>query len=336
VTGATAPTGDARDAQDAQSAGGEGGDIARRLAALGPFFAAGSCAADREPGAPWRPMAELLDDPGVTAARVEAVREHLGAVGRIPEQSVPIRVAASVMHLGLAARTLSPLFALAVLGRRLAPRGLRDMFWQPATPGGSMFELSFRGLDRAEPVPDAPAGIEAPAVDLAETMRPFHVSSRILLGNVASALHGAQVALSAADPRLAPRARAELARLLSGPLLADASRTTPGGRFRRRSCCLIYQARAGHRTSGGGRPGAGPGRPRRGAPSHAGDPGGVAVVEVVVSSEDDVVLATAAAGRHGGRVVGSELVVLRKVEDVVALDGVGLVPAHSIAHVMPP
>jgi len=222
------------------------------LAALGGYFAADSHDPREEPpSAPWRSMSELLDEPGVLSERVDAVRGYLASAsrgGRAPE-SVELRVAASVMHLGLAARTLSPLFALAVAGLRpAAPIGLRNLRWQP-TPG-SMFALSIPCLDQAkQPLPDQHTGMELEplAVELCDAMRRFRVSPQALWGNVASALNGARITLSTAEPGLAARARAESDRLLGGSLLAGTARSGTGGRFQRRNCCLIYRAAPDHR-----------------------------------------------------------------------------------------
>jgi hypothetical protein len=226
--------------------------VGRQLAAFGPYFAAESHEPDAgPPHAPWRAMGELVDGvDGVVAERVEAVRGYLGAAGGGSAESVELRVAASVMHLGLAARVLSPLFGLAVLGRELPasePGGLRDLRWQPVL--GSMFALSIPGLDDARPTRvtggghDAwPRSVALLAGELCEIMRPFGVSTRVLWGNVASALNGARIALGAAEPRLALRAQVELARILEWEPLVGTSHTTPDGRFQRRSCCLIYRA----------------------------------------------------------------------------------------------
>lgn len=224
-------------------------DVGGQLAAFGPYFAAESHEPDAgPPHAPWRAMGELVDGAdGVLAGRVEAVRGYLGAVGGGSAESVELRVAASVMHLGLVARVLSPLFGLAVLGRELPasePVGLRDLRWQPML--GSNFALSIPGLDDARPTrvagEDPGESIALLAGELCEIMRPFGVSTRVLWGNVASALTGARIALGAAEPRLTLRAQVELARVLEWGQLVGTSRTTPDGRFQRRSCCLIYRA----------------------------------------------------------------------------------------------
>lgn len=221
--------------------------VGEQLRTLGPYFAAESHDPDAgPPRAPWRPMGELLDDASVLAERVEAVRGYLAAAGGVPTESIELRVAASVAQLGLAARTLSPLFALAVLGQELpapSPLSLRDLRWQPQPVVSSMFAFSIPGLDHVRPSQDSHhQNIELLADELCEITRPFGVSAHILWGNVASALNGARVALSAANPQLAHRAQAELTRLLSRTPLAGTSRTTPGGRFQRRNCCLIYRA----------------------------------------------------------------------------------------------
>jgi len=210
-----------------------------RLAAFGPYFAADAHTPGSDPDAPWRPMAELLDDPDVAAGRVEAVRTYLADSGRGPGGSIPLRVAASVTHVGLVARTLSPLFALAVVGRRLPPVSLRDLYWQP-TPG-SMFALSIP--DSLPESCDERESLVPPSVlEISDLISSFGVSRRVLRGNIASALNGACAALSSADPAAAASARAVAARALAEPVLVDSWLTTVEGRFRRRSCCLIYQA----------------------------------------------------------------------------------------------
>jgi hypothetical protein len=226
--------------------------VSARLTALGPFFAAGAHDPSVAAAAPWRELGELRDDPAVLAARVEASRGYLAAAGGLRPAAVELRVAASVTHLGLAARTLSPLLALAALYGRARPAVLRDLRWQPA-PGGA-FPLSIAALDEAPGAQEADAdpdvlarglakgAIGTVAAELCALTRRFGVSERILWGNVASALNGAGTALSAAVPATAPRVRALVARLLRAPELDGTSQTSLDGRFQRRSCCLIYRA----------------------------------------------------------------------------------------------
>lgn len=245
--------------------------ISEQLAALGPYFAADSHDPSAAARDPWRPMSELLDDPNVLSGRVDTVRTYLAAAGGTDRSadSIELRVAASMTHLGLAARALSPLFALNVMGRRPfpCPIGIRDLRWQPTL--GSMFPLSIPDLDldpEPEPGPEREPGPElgrpdrpastsssaamdlAPlAAELCAAVEPFGVSPRVLWGNIASALNGARVALSSANPALAVGAASEVGRLLSEPPLAGTAQARPDGGFRRLSCCLIYRAAPDHR-----------------------------------------------------------------------------------------
>lgn len=226
--------------------------VSDQLTALGPFFAAESHDPHSPPTAPWREMSELLDEPDVLADRIHTARAYLAAGSGQEPGAVELRVAASITHLGLAARTLSPLLALAVLDGRTAPVGLRDLRWQPTMPGTT--PISIAGLDDAmgdsgaETAPEAVAdalargAIRTVAADLCAAARRFGVSDRVLWGNIASALNGACTTLSAARPDRSPGIRATVAGLLADSMLADTAQTSIDGRFQRRSCCLIYRA----------------------------------------------------------------------------------------------
>ncbi|GAA1217547.1 (2Fe-2S)-binding protein [Kitasatospora nipponensis] len=223
-----------------------------QIAALGPFFAVETHDPAVPAAPPWRPMAELVEDPAVPAGRAAQVRGYLAAGGGPPLEAVELRVAASVTQLGLAARLLSPALAAAVLHRALLPISLTEARWQPV-PGG-MFPLSVphRPLPAAGAPDEELVGLleselpAGPIAALAEALAPLSVSPHILWGNVASALNGAATALAAAAPEHGPRARELAGRLLAGPtLLGAATGTEPGARFLRRSCCLIYRAAPG-------------------------------------------------------------------------------------------
>ena len=244
VNGVTSPSGEATAPATASE----------QLAALGPFFTAES----HEPGsaaiAPWRPMSELADGPAVLADRVHAARAFLAAGSDQDTETVELRVAASVIHLGLVARTASPVLALAVLHGRTGPVTLRDLRWAPTTTPASTFPLSIAEtvLREQVPVPGAAPELLAHAVgagliecvvtELCEAARPFAVSSRVLWGNVASALGGACTALADARPEHGPYIRAVLTALLGHPRLVATAQVGLDERFQRRSCCLIYRA----------------------------------------------------------------------------------------------
>lgn len=220
------------------------------LTALGPYFAV-AIHDPRSPSmSPWQPLSTLSGSPQALNDRIAAVRAALAtAAGCQPEQ-IEFRVAASVTHLGVAARLISPPLGTAVVGGyplQLDPAAAR---WQPVASGA--FPLSL-------PVPHClpavnPDGADRLAEELArhlaagpvgaltEMTAAMSVSPAVLWGNVASAVNGAASMIAAARPGLATRAQAISAALLrTAPALAGTSTGTPGRDFRRRSCCLIYR-----------------------------------------------------------------------------------------------
>ncbi|WP_432875467.1 (2Fe-2S)-binding protein [Kribbella sp. CA-245084] len=185
-------------------------------------------------------MSELLDDPAVLEDRVMTTRAYLAAAGGQEPEAVEVRVAASITHLGLVARLVSPALAAAVLGDGVPPLDLNSVHWQPVL--GGAFPLSLAPPSKSRDL--ATEFFEGPVPALATITQRFGVSDHILRGNVASAVNGASVALSNAAPQLADQAGRTAAQLLAHPTLHDIHTTTDG--FRRRSCCLIYRAAPNH------------------------------------------------------------------------------------------
>ncbi|ACU74698.1 conserved hypothetical protein [Catenulispora acidiphila DSM 44928] len=227
--------------------------VSDELAALGPFFAvefheAGSLAS------PWQQMSSLTDFPcspdvpdvpdllDALAERVAAVRAFLASGTAQKTSAVELRVAASVVHLGLVARVLSPLLALAVLHQRYGSVHAADLRWQPTL--GSMFPLSVRASALAADGATFADGVLAAGVvgEFGTAIARFGVNEHIVRGNVASALAGAGKTLAAARPDLRADIQALIDELLAGPELAGSGGFQPDGAFRRRSCCLIYRA----------------------------------------------------------------------------------------------
>ncbi|MFJ6213490.1 (2Fe-2S)-binding protein [Streptomyces sp. NPDC092296] len=221
--------------------------VIEEITALGPFFALHTHPAGSAPTPPWRPMSELVRDPAVPAARVAAVRDWLALAGGQAADAVELRVAASVAHLGLAARLLSPALAAAVLHGRLLAPDLGTLWWQPVL-GGPVPLSAPDGPIAERRTPEQLAELlgcrllDTGLAELAAAFRPFSVSPQILHGNAASAVNGAADMIASARPALADRVRTLAALLLARPPLRAASTTTPTGAFRRRSCCLIYRA----------------------------------------------------------------------------------------------
>ncbi|MER7251165.1 (2Fe-2S)-binding protein [Kribbella sp. NPDC000426] len=212
-----------------------------QVVALGPFFAHEQHPSGTAPAAPWRSMSELLDDPAVLEDRVMTTRAYLAAAGGQEPEAVEVRVAASITHLGLVARLVSPALATAVLDAGVPPLALEAVYWQPVL--GGAFPLSLAPPSKSR---DLTTEIfEGPVPALNQATERFSVSDHILRGNVASAINGARVALTNAAPQLAGRAAETAAGLLAHPTLREAH-TITDGTFRRRSCCLIYRAAPDH------------------------------------------------------------------------------------------
>lgn len=167
----------------------------------------------------------MFDDPAPLDARVEFVLVTLRAGG----QDVHRRVAASVVQLGVLARILAP--ALAADALRLGPVSLApdELWWQDDLGGAYPLSVS----------PDDGTGVVERLIELVRER--YGVPRGILWGNVASAINGAARQLAGARPDLAARAYASADARLADPRLEGGTHRS-GSRFRRRSCCLIYQA----------------------------------------------------------------------------------------------
>lgn len=225
------------------------------LAGLGPYFAVDRVAAGASaPEPPWRSVAALADAAGPAQERAAEVRAALEAVSGGP---VEPRVAASTAFLALAARIVSPplgLLATQAIGLTL---DARDVLWRPVA--GGPIPVAYRSFD-ATRVPEVRQAADAL---LRGVLRPvvaqlasgfgasFGLSSRVLWGNVASALAGAAGMIERLDgPQLALPAHGIAAATIAG----DASLARSGGyvrdaageaRFRRTSCCLFYRVAGG-------------------------------------------------------------------------------------------
>jgi ferric iron reductase protein FhuF len=208
--------------------------------ALGPFFRV-----DARPGADWTSWAALSGRAEVLGRRAAEVRAVLaaGPGSPIPDPAV----VASLTHLGLVARLVSPLLGAGLLGGVL-----------PVTP----VEHVHVRLAGANPVPLALVSTSTAAAaspqDLASAFHRFWlipavepltlavrastpISRQVLDGNVASAIAGALQMAATARPELSAPADTVLDELLASGLLAGAGRRRDDGSFVRRSCCLFYR-----------------------------------------------------------------------------------------------
>jgi hypothetical protein len=214
---------------------------------------------------PWRPLAELAEPAGLRA-RIESIRGALAARSGGPADGIELRVAASVTQLGLVARIVAPALAAQTVRQPLDLR-LGGLWWQDVVGGPVPLAVP-------EPagVPAGPGHPEAIATLLDEVVTPITaataalapLSSRVLWGNVASAVNGAARQIAVARPELATAAWAAAASFFRDPRLSTEP-GPPGPSFRRSSCCLIYRLApgkdgpvcgdcvlAGRRRTGGG------------------------------------------------------------------------------------
>jgi hypothetical protein len=211
----------------------ETGTVREALAAaaqVGPFFRLEAVGAADGPG--WLPVSALPD--GALPRLVEDTANQLGT-------GEP-RVAASILHLALAARLWSPVLGCVLL-RGVLP-DLKSLMIAGALPG------RFALTDLRGSADWSPGGIAA-AVRLPlaaiERALPHDLAAGLLHGNSGSAMAGALRVLVGHEPRLAAPA-AELARsLLRTGDLRGTGRFDDGSRlaFRRRSCCLYYRVPGG-------------------------------------------------------------------------------------------
>jgi hypothetical protein len=221
-------------------------------AALGPFFVLETdppphSTADGAP--PWRAFTDLTDDPAVTRARIEAIRAGIAERGRMPVERVPHRAAASLAHLGLVSRLISPSLGAALLGAIVPDLG--GLWWRDVLGPVPLTLPDARGdaVDAADP--DAVAAAlsrqlaNGPVARLGAAIGAAGgVSEQILWGNVASAAAGAVRMLSAASPAHAELAYAVGVRMVDrAPLIGTGAFT--GTAFRRTTCCLYYKVPGG-------------------------------------------------------------------------------------------
>jgi FhuF 2Fe-2S C-terminal domain len=199
-------------------------------AAHGPYFGT-----DPAPGGGWLRLSDVhLVWPGRVAATGAALARAYG----VP--AVEPRVAASVAHLGLVARLVAPVVALAAGAGLVLDGAPAAVWWQPVL--GRPCPLSFPDPtgdrpDRADLAARLGASLHTLAAPVtAAAGGSARLPDGLLRGNVMSGIAGA-IGQLGTDRRL-------LDDLLATRHFAGTGRWD-GGRFRRRSCCLIYRAGGG-------------------------------------------------------------------------------------------
>ncbi len=237
-----------------------------RTAAVGPFFSVRTSAgAPRDQG--FLPLAELYGE-GVSPAlrnRLETVATRLG--------TAEARVAASLVHQGLAGRLWSIALGPAVLAGRVPDLSGDALWWHPDRSAPDDLWLPFPSpslspCPRPSLAPSRSPLPLSPVEDLTSRLRaavlrdhlvPLHhaisatttISPKVLWGNAASALVGTLRVLhgwcrSTGHGAAAERAVALTASLLNTTPLHDCGTLDPTApAFSRRSCCLYYRVPGG-------------------------------------------------------------------------------------------
>lgn len=189
-----------------------------------------------------------LADPETTRWFVAATRAAIAASMAVDVESIPVRVAASSFHLGVAARLLSPLVGSALCHQRI-PILLPDNVFYRVSAHHPDFGTTVDGLRVTAGPAAAGAAICALLPDLFD---PLHhalrsvagLPRRVALGNLTSAANGAVTVLAMTRPDLEPAGRELVAALTRHVPLRDTG-DFGRGTFTRNSCCLFYQAPGG-------------------------------------------------------------------------------------------
>lgn len=222
----------------------------RAAAEAGPYFAVGVPDGERA----WVPFALLVSDGELLRGRVEVTRAVLA--GRTGSE-VELRACASINFLGMVSRLVAPALATAAVAGVVPVFTPGEILWSPveggpipvavADPRGS----TVRGADAAGRVlyRDVVATTVAPLVDAYAAT--FHVSTKVLWGNVSSALAGAAGMLGRSDIPQGigvvdiVEAALRLGRLLDSGHYERPESLRPRAFFVRHNCCLFYRIPAG-------------------------------------------------------------------------------------------
>jgi hypothetical protein len=216
-------------------------EVLGKLATLGPFFAVHAHGPGEPPDAPWRPGTELTTPSRALRDRIRVVRAALAEQAGLDAEDVEPRVAASIAHLGLVARLVSPAIAVTAAGHYLDMRP-GGVWWQDAIGGPVLLSVPASAIGgpgcgaaaSAQVIEDVAAPLTAAVAEFVS------ISRRVLWGNVASAVTGAAAHIARQRPELARQAwlTASAAFQHSG---LSGERTPAGPAYRRSSCCLRYR-----------------------------------------------------------------------------------------------
>lgn len=229
-------------------------DALAAAAEAGPFFVLeiDEPQPSTGPGHPWRPF-ERLAGGDLLPARIAAVVAVLAERAAVAADQIDPRAAASLVHLGLAARLVSPPLAAAVLGGAVLHLDPQRLYWRdvlgpvPLTHPG----LTATSVDPEDAEAIAAATVAAlaqgPVAGLTAAIGEIGVSRQVLWGNVASSFAAAAAGLVRCAPDRASTVHHVVQRVFARePLHGQGSfgAAAPSG-FKRTSCCLYYRIPGG-------------------------------------------------------------------------------------------
>ena len=222
------------------------GECARyldELSTLGGYFAL-----PVHPDAQSQSLAGLFADDVVTD-HVERTRDAIAASVGCPTERISLRMAASSLQLGVAARLLSPAIGGALCLGAVPVLDQRSLRWVPGAGHAPQFTVPAPVWQAVDPQTSAQVIAESVVPVLTELGARLNallsLSPRITSGNLTSAANGAVTVLALSRPEQEAPGRALVRALASTEPLRGTGEFVDG-RFRRRSCCLYYQApRAG-------------------------------------------------------------------------------------------
>jgi len=210
-----------------------------RLAELGEYFAL------PEPtGSGWLAFPRLLEDQ-VLGELVARTRSAIAASAQCADSVISPRLAASSLHLGIAARLLSPGIGAAVAFSALpalTTTSVRVHITDTHTPRFAMTGVAWSEV--ADTTAAAGALGRSVLVVLTELGRALHalvgLSPQVSRGNLISAANGAVTVMALTRPQLRTPGRTLIRELLEIEPLCGTGHFE-GDQLIRRSCCLFYQ-----------------------------------------------------------------------------------------------
>ena len=218
-----------------------------RAAALGPFFRLDTAAE----GLDWEVFSAFAADGAKVAGAIAEMRARLADGPRVAEGRIDHRAAASIWHLGVVARIVSPVVG-AVAAAWWTPR-LDRLLWRRDGDRQPMFGIRAGDLAgvRTETAADAAQAVHAGVVRTIVTpltrtaSDAAAVSEHVLWGNVWSAFAGAAAVAVSAGPDVGRTAAAVVRAVVETADRPLAGRFVSPRRYRRDTCCLYYRLPGG-------------------------------------------------------------------------------------------